>query len=437
MAKYLAAATPMPGHADPVIAAAAGLVARGHEVVIHTGSLFRASVERAGARFVPLAPEIDIDYRDIDARFPERAALPPGPAQMLWGIQHLFADSLGPQHQGLCDIMRDFAADAILADMLFLGTLPLLLGPPEARPRIAHLGISCLTLSGPETAFYGSGLPPARTDQQRARNQSVNRYMHHHVFSGVQTYINNALKASGAPKLQAFISDAVITLPDVYFQLGVAALEYKRALPGSIRFIGALPAPAPNLAPPPWWDEIAQARAAGRKIILITQGTIASADLDQLVMPALRALASSDALVIAITSGADPQPVLAMAPPNARVVPFIPYAAIFPHLDLLITNGGFGGVLLALQHGVPLLIAGDSEEKPEIATRVAYAGVGINAATGRPDAALLAAAVTEIFADPGYRERALSMAEQLREVDAIGAIEAALAEQQAPVQAVA
>jgi UDP:flavonoid glycosyltransferase YjiC (YdhE family) len=437
MAKYLAAATPMPGHADPVIAAAAGLVARGHEVVIHTGSLFRAAVQRAGARFVPLASEIDIDYRDIDARFPERAALPPGPAQMLWGIQHLFADSLKAQHQGLCDIMRGFPADAILADMLFLGTLPLLLGPAEARPRIAHLGISSLGLSGPETAFYGAGLPPARTDQQRARNQSVNRYMQNHVFAGVQAYINNALKASGAPKLQAFISDAVITLPDVYFQLGVAALEYKRPLPSNIRFIGALPAPVQNFVPPPWWDEIAQARAAGRKIVLITQGTIASADLDQLVIPALRALTSSDALVIAITSGADPQPVLAMAPANARMVPFIPYAAIFPHLDLLITNGGFGGVLLALQHGVPLLVAGDSEEKPEIAARIAHAGVGINAATGRPDAALLAAAIAEIFVDPGYHARALMMKKQLREVDAIGAIEAALAEQPAPAQAVA
>ena len=70
MAKYLLAATPMPGHADPVIAAAAGLVARGHEVVVHTGSLFRAAVERSNAAFVPLARDIDVDYRDIDSLFP-------------------------------------------------------------------------------------------------------------------------------------------------------------------------------------------------------------------------------------------------------------------------------------------------------------------------------------------------------------------------------
>ena len=437
MAKYLLAATPMPGHADPVIAAAAGLVARGHEVVVYTGSLFRAAAERSNAGFVPLAPEIDIDYRDIDSRFPERAALPPGPAQMLWGMRHLFADAIFAQHRGLCDILRGFAADAILADMLFMGTLPLLLGPRGARPVVAHLGISCLALSGAEVAFFGSGLPPARTDQQRFRNEALTTYMRRQVFSGVQTYINDVLRSCGASNLPCFITDAVVTLPDAYFQLGVPALEYTRALPSGIRFIGTLPVPAQIFEPPVWWGDVEQARAAGRSIVLVTQGTIASADLGQLVIPTLRAFAQADVLVIAITSGADPQPIAATAPPNSRIARFIPYTAVLPQIDLLITNGGFGGVLLALAHGVPLLVAGDSEEKPEIAARIAHAGVGINLATSQPDARLIAAAACEILGNQAYRARVGAVARELGIIDAVGVIEAVLAEEWAQAPATA
>jgi len=428
VARYLLAATPIPGHANPVITVAGGLSARGHEVVVHTGSVFAPAVARSGARFVPLAPEIDIDYRTIDARFPERAALPPGAAQVLWGVRHLFADAIAAQYRGLCAILRDFPADAVLADVMFMGTLPLLLRPRVTRQVVAHLGISSLALSGPEVAFFGAGLPPARTAQQRARNQAALRFMERQVFSVVQNYINDVLKDCGAPRLPCFATDAVITLPDVYFQLGVPALEYDRALPSAIRFVGALPAPAPDRPLPHWWDDLEAARAAGRKIVMVTQGTIANADLGQLVLPSLAALARhDDVLLLATTSGADAARL--EVPENARVADFIPYAAAFPYLDLLITNGGFGGVLLALRHGVPLLVAGDTEEKPEIAARVAYTGAGINLATGHPEVGLIEAAAREILADPGYRAAAARLAAQLEAMDALATIEAVLAEE--------
>jgi UDP:flavonoid glycosyltransferase YjiC (YdhE family) len=251
--------------------------------------------------------------------------------------------------------------------------------------------------------------------------------MQRQVFSGVQSYINDVLRSSGASNLPCFITDAVVSLPDAYFQLGVPALEYPRALPSGIRFIGTLPVPAQIFEPPVWWGDVEQARAAGRSILLVTQGTIASADLGQLVIPTLRAFARADVLVIAITSGADPRPVAVTAPPNSRIARFIPYEAVLPQVDLLITNGGFGGVLRALTHGVPLLVAGDSEEKPEIAARIAHAGVGINLATGQPDTTLIAAAASEILGSRAYRTRAGAVARELADIDAVGTIEAVLA----------
>jgi len=425
MANYLLAATPMPGHADPIIAAARALTQRGHQVIIHTSSLFKAASERAGATFSPLATEIDIDYRDLNTRFPERAALPPGPAQMFWGIRHLFADAIIPQYHGLTAILETFPADFILTDMLFLGTLPLLLGPRKTRPAIGHLGISSLALSGPDIAFYGAGLPPARTPQQRARNEAIARYLHTNVFGGVQSYINEKLAACGAPKLPHFISDAVVKLPDAYFQLGLPELEYNRPLPPQIQLLGAPPPVPATAAPPAWWPAVLAAKTAGQKIVLVTQGTIAADDLNQLVLPTMAALAAENALVIAISSGADPARFLDATPPNAILTPFVPYDLILPHVDLLVTNGGFGGVLMALRHGVPLLIAGDSEEKPEIAGRIAAAGAALDLATGTPPATLIADAARHILATPAFAAAAQNIAARLRETDAVTVIETA------------
>jgi UDP:flavonoid glycosyltransferase YjiC (YdhE family) len=50
----------------------------------------------------------------------------------------------------------------------------------------------------------------------------------------------------------------------------------------------------------------------------------------------------------------------------------------------MVTNGGFNGVQSALSHGVPLVCAGKTEEKPEVCARVAWAGVGIDLKTQRP-----------------------------------------------------
>jgi hypothetical protein len=72
----------------------------------------------------------------------------------------------------------------------------------------------------------------------------------------------------------------------------------------------------------------------------------------------------------------------------------------------MVTNGGYGAVNHALSLGVPLVIAGDSEEKPEIAARVAWAGAGINLGTGRPSASQIREAVRTVLTKPQYRQRA-------------------------------
>jgi MGT family glycosyltransferase len=404
MARFLIAATAVPGHVLPLLAVAQHLVSHGHEVVVHTGSVFRERAEATGARFVAFRTEIDIDYRQLDERFPERRNIPPGPAQFRFGLQHLFADAIPHQSAGIADIHRDSPLDAIIVDTMFCGTFPLLLGPRETRVPIVALGITALGLSSADTAFFGTALPPPLTPQERARNVVMNGQLQQAVFGSVQLYFNDVLARQGSRPLPSFLFDAMITLPDLYLQLTAKAFEYPRGeMPDSIRFVGPLlPPPSTDFRPPPWWDDVGTAGS----IVLVTQGTVANQDLGQLVGPTLTALANEDLMVIASTGGPPVEAIPVPLPRNARAASFLPFDRLLPKVSVMVTNGGYGAVNHALSLGVPLVVAGNSEEKPEIAARVAWAGAGINLGTGRPSASQISQAVRAVLTQPHYRQRA-------------------------------
>jgi MGT family glycosyltransferase len=390
-----------------LLAVSQHLVDRGHEVVVHTGSPFRERVEATGARFVRFRREIDIDYRQLDERFPERRSLAPGPDQICFALKHLFADAIPHQRDGICDIRREFPADAIIVDTMFCGTFPLLLAAREKRVPIVSLGITALALSSADTAFFGTALPPSITPEDRARNAAMNSHLQHAIFGSVQRYFNDTLVMHGSRPLPAFLFDSMITLPDLYLQLTAKEFEYPRGeLPDSIRFVGPLlPPPSTDFLPASWRDDIEKARS----LVLVTQGTVANDDLGHLVGPTLTALADEDLMVIASTGGRPVETIPVALPANARAATFLPFDRLLPKVSVMVTNGGYGAVTHALSLGVPLVVAGDSEEKPEIAARVAWTGAGINLGTGRPSAMQIREAVRAVLTKPQYRQRAQAL----------------------------
>ncbi|BEP50114.1 glycosyltransferase [Variovorax paradoxus] len=426
MASYLIAATALPGHVLPMLAIAQHLVGLGHEVRVHTASQFRAQAEATGAGFTPFAPAIDHDYRDLDQRFPERRRLSSAHAQLCFGLKHFFADAMAAQHAGLRSILEEFEADAIVVDTMFCGTFPLLLGPRDKRPAVVAIGISALPLSSCDTAFFGTALPPSSTPEGRARNRAMNANLKQAMFGEVQRHFDGLLARSGLPALPEFFVDAMVKLPDLYLQLTAPSFEYPRSdLPASVRFVGPLLAPASRgFTPPDWWPELDD----GRSVVLVTQGTLANQNPAQLIGPALQALAGdSNVLAIATTGGPVPPALAANLPANARVLPFLPYDRLLPKVHAMVTNGGYGSVNHALSLGVPLVVAGTSEEKPEIAARVAWSGAGINLGSGQPGARQIGDAVRKVLGESSYRQRAAALREDFARHQALAGIAEALA----------
>ncbi|MGH3808525.1 MAG: glycosyltransferase [Pseudonocardiaceae bacterium] len=119
--------------------------------------------------------------------------------------------------------------------------------------------------------------------------------------------------------------------------------------------------------------------------------------LNELVTPTVSGLAGDDVLVVAVGVRDPDELGLPSLRPNVRVARFIPFTLLLPFVDVYVTNGGFGGVQYALSHGVPIIVAGTTEDKPEIGHRVAYAGAGINLRTSAPTPQHVADAVRTVL----------------------------------------
>ena len=178
-----------------------------------------------------------------------------------------------------------------------------------------------------------------------------------------------------------FILDSGL-LADRYISPTVPEFDYPRSdLPAHVRYVGAVhPTPSDGFRLPPWWTEL----DGDRPVVHVTQGTIDNADFGRLVEPTIEALGGEDVIVVATTGGRDASQLKVALPTNTFVAEYIPHDLLLPKVDVMVTNGGYGAVQRALSMGVPLVVAGNTEDKPEVAARVAWTGAGINLRTGTP-----------------------------------------------------
>jgi UDP:flavonoid glycosyltransferase YjiC (YdhE family) len=174
-----------------------------------------------------------------------------------------------------------------------------------------------------------------------------------------------------------------------------------------VQYIGALPTSTDQPALPAWWQNLDRTG----HLVLVTQGTIGNRNFGQVVAPALIALGGREDVTIIVTTGGQAAESIPVAiPSNARIASFLPYAQIMPEIDLLITNGGYGTVNMAISHGIPVISAGLTEDKEEVSAHVQWSGAGIDLRTNRATPQTIRHAVDEIYAQPRYRERAHQLA---------------------------
>jgi len=406
--RYLFAPIPVTGHVNPGLPIARELVRRGHDVRWYSTPRFKRTIESIGARWVPLRNAMAVDEENFD-RWPDRPA--DGIAQLRHDVKNLFIEFVRGALADLeAELLRE-PADVIVADngSAVVEAVHQKLGIPWAV-----YGMSVMTMSSVDTAPFGLALPPSNSALGRLRNKALYWLVNRVIFREAHQYNARMRRDLGLPPLRRSIFDFAKDA-HLYLQSGIPAFDYPRTdLPENVHYIGApIPDPPAGWTPPSWWGQL-----AGKRVVLVTQGTINN-DFDQLIRPAIRALANQNVLVVVTTGSRNAEEVgIDPLPENVRVERFIPYAHLMPHVDLLLTNGGYGSIQIALAHGVPVVAIGKTEEKPEIANRVNWAGVGIGLKVRIPTETQIRDAVQTVLTTPTYAARAEAMRYELSGLDA-------------------
>jgi UDP:flavonoid glycosyltransferase YjiC (YdhE family) len=414
---YLIAASPIPGHVMPLLSVGADLRQRGHGVTMLTGAEHRIEIAERNLSALELPDtarprRIDGGLRGAPALFDRWYR---GRAEM----RSVFIDPLPAQYWALRKALQRERFDAVLCDVAFTGALPLLTGH-RPRPWILVCGVGPLTVSSADAPPFGTAWAP-RAD---VNYESMTWVTHRVLFGDVHADLNAALAAVDAPPSPVFLTDWPL-LADRLLQFTVPALEYPRSdLPATVVFTGpVIPQTADGRHGLPWDPD-----RDLRTVVHVTQGTWDNDDLNALLVPTLDALSDQDDLLVVATTGRRGHTTLPeRAPANAYVTDFLAYAELLPHVDVMVTNGGYGGVHHALSHGVPLVVAGGTADKPEVAARVAHAGAGINLGTPRPGRAAIADAVDKILSTGSYGAAARRLRHEIRGTQAFDRIAETLA----------
>lgn len=396
MARFLMTTDPAVGHVTPSMPIARKLVENGHEVVWITGRIYRERIETTGARFHPLPKEIDPGEMESYDFYPELKELK-GLDLVKYGIKHFYLDACSREIEAIKTVLRDFPADVLVGDTVrfapyFISEMG---GPPSAQ-----ISLLPLPLPSRDTAAFGLGLLPGKNLITKVRNRLLNFLVYRVLLRDVTTYANNVRRELGLKPLNGPFLNGMYEIPSLIMHISTPAFEYPRSdQPENVHFIGpVLPEPDDTFQPPHWWSDL----KGSKPVVLVNQGTVAK-DLDDLIVPTIEGLKNQQMLVVAVPVK---EGQLGELPANVRAEPFIPFDHVLPHVDVMVTNGGYGGTQMALAHGIPLVVAGESEDKIEVAARVEWAGAGINMRKQYPSFEEVRDAVKEVLGNPVYRENA-------------------------------
>ncbi|MGB8380869.1 MAG: nucleotide disphospho-sugar-binding domain-containing protein [Dermatophilaceae bacterium] len=415
MATLLFATIPIPAHTRNAAPFAARLIGAGHEVLWYAGRAFHPFVEALGATALAPVEAADFDAGEVARRWPAFASLDDVRA-IRAAYTQVFVGQATRRASDLGGVLAATPVHALLTDGLSYGAG---LAAERAAVPWATFGDTPLGFPDEDTPPFGSGLPPMPGFAGRLRNKAVSVALRRAVFAKAQRRYQRARSELGLPRSARTIFEDNQS-PYLHLHGATPSFEYpRRELPGHVHWVGPLrPDPPAQWEPPVWWPQVTN---RSRPVVLVSQGTI-RADVNELIVPTLHALADLDITVVVTTGLARPAAVQAAldgaVPDNARLARFLPYAMLLPHVDVFVTNGGYTGVTLALAHGIPIVQAGETEEKPDIGARIHWSGVGVRLGTTRPTPAAVRAAVRLVLTEPAYRLAAQRLQAEMAPHDA-------------------
>jgi UDP:flavonoid glycosyltransferase YjiC (YdhE family) len=404
--RFLFATMPFDGHFKPLTGVAVHLKELGHDVRWYAGPSYAGALERLAIPHLPFVRAREVNGDNIADLFPERAKLR-GPKLIAFEFENVFTANCEAHFRDIESIRREFAFDSLIADE---GLYAMKLVAEKLGVPVYAVGVSPLMFNSRDTPPNFFGLKPASTPFARVKHRVIDAMVNSTMKPGAKAFnellVNEGLAPLAAPRDFFDIPARASTL---FFQSGVPGFEYPRSdLPANVRFVGPLLPHRTALAP-----DGASGDGSHESVIVVSQGTVDNKDPGKLIAPALEALAGSEHLVVATTGGCRTAELRERFPhANVTVEDFVDFDALFDRARLFVCNGGYGSIMLALTHGLPVLSAGVREGKNDVNARVDHFGVGIDLRTERPTPRQVAAGIARILGDRRYAARAARLREE-------------------------
>lgn len=443
---------PLTGHITPALRVASELHRRGWPVSFLSPTSHRQRISGSGVDFIPLQGAADID--DLLYYSPDNPAPPvPGYHSLLWyerALVDLEKHCLDPiPAQWAC--VKDALASLhrrnpgtpviVICEAFFHGILPLHLGAPlpdgvTERPRTLCLSVTPPAIRSVDLPPFGYPLPFSQSPGGRARNAQAWA-----DFAGETAPLRRLLdaKLAEAGVTTGFPDGPVLdgvnyTCHGAIMQIGVPGFEYPRSdWPPQFRFVGFLPLarPPPGGYPnlPGWWDELINNNndSDKKQVVVVAQGTVET-DPNDLIIPTIEAMRGrDDVLVVAIMGRRGAAlPEGFEKPRNALVTDYLNYDAVLPYASAWVHNGGYGAITHGVAHGVPMVVAGEGQDKVENVKRVRFSGIGVGLGTPRPGVEGLKAGLAAVLGESKFQDRVQVLRQETEDLDCFGRIEKAV-----------
>jgi MGT family glycosyltransferase len=396
--KILFASMPAEGHVNPLTGLAKYLQSRGCDVRWYTGASYAGKMEKLNIRLYPFRRAVDVNGAQIEELFPERQKIKGQVKKLVYDMINVFISQAPKFVDDMHDIRKEFPFDVVVAECTFTA-IPLI--KKVFSVPVVGIGIVPLTEVSRDLPPPGLGMTPSGTFTGRLKQRFLRFFTNEVLFKKANVASHKILDSYGVAHNRSNIFDIAVKASDVYLQSGTPGFEYSRSDMGkNIRFIGSLLPYSSGKKMIPWHDARLKQY---QSIVLVTQGTVEK-DVEKIIVPTLEAFKDSDTLVICTTGGSQTEQLRKRFPQRNLVIEdFIPFNDVMPYVNVYITNGGYGGVMLGIENELPMVVAGVHEGKNEICARVGYFNLGINLRTEKPTAEQIKNAVEKIMVDPTYK----------------------------------
>jgi MGT family glycosyltransferase len=408
--RFLVTCWPFTGHVFPQMALAVALRARGHEVAFYTGASAVRIVEAEGFPVHPLcAVDEDAVFRCVRLLETGTSGGRMKPGLVRRTFREWLVETIPAQLRDLEAVVTGWRPDVIVTDLSMWAPIVVLQEATGIPVALSSTFMGPL-IPGPDAPPAGFGLRPPRTAAQRMLARTLQAVVDR-LGRGLRARVDEIRRDNGLRPLGTTVNAWTGRLP-LYLVPSLAALDGDRTdLPPTVHYVGpVLWYPPSTPAAEAWVASIPK----DRPWVHVTESTLRFGD-PFLLRAAVRGLPAAGLRVVGTTGEHRDVTSLGLGalPDGVHLTAWASHRSLLPHCSAVVTNGGTATIMSALVHGLPLVIAPTTWDKPDNARRVVEAGAAILLKPSTCTPERLRACVQQLLRDPAYTRNAQALAAQL------------------------